>query len=50
MNYEDLAPTKLLAGMILTKYDELAGRLRRLAAERNQEQEEASEKPHSHGS
>jgi len=47
MIYDDLAPTKLLAGMLLAKYDDLAGRLRRIATERK---EEASGEPGEQGS
>jgi hypothetical protein len=43
---DDLAPTKLLAGMILAKYDELAGRLRRIAAERSREKEDPPGESH----
>ena len=49
MLYDDLAPTKLLAGMILAKYDELAGRLRRIAAERSREKEDPSGESHQEG-
>ncbi|HZU03820.1 MAG TPA: hypothetical protein VFA10_29415 [Ktedonobacteraceae bacterium] len=33
--YDDLAPTRLSAGTILAKYDELVGQLQRIAAEGN---------------
>lgn len=41
MIYDDLVPTKLLAGGILARYDALVGHLQRLAAEKNQGHEEA---------
>lgn len=41
--YDDLVPTKLLAGMILAKYDDLAGRLQRIATEKSQEHEGKSD-------
>lgn len=43
MVYDDAVPTKLSAGMILAKYDELAGRLQDIAAKRSQEKEDPSD-------
>ncbi len=39
MRCDDVAPTKLLAGTILARYDALVGQLQRIAAEKSQEQE-----------
>ena len=41
MIYDDLVPTKLLAGTILAKYDALVGRLQRIAAKKSQWHEDA---------
>ena len=38
MIFDDLVPTRLFAGMILAKYDELVGRIQRIAAEKNQKE------------
>jgi hypothetical protein len=43
MIYDELVPTKLTAGLILAKYDELVGRLQQLATERSQAHREASD-------
>jgi len=49
MIYDELAPTKLTAGLLLAKYDELVGRFLRLGRDRTEEHRDASEPPSQQG-